>query len=986
MKRTILIAIMFIGLFPFVNYNLLTAQNFEWAKRIGGGNHDEGLSIALDASGNVYTVGFFQGTVDFDPGTGTYNLTSAGDADIFISKLDPSGNYVWAKQMGGTSHDEGVSIAIDASGYVYTTGVFWGTADFNPGAGTYELTSFAGPDIFISKLDASGNFVWARQIGGISTDVSTAIALDTSGNVYTTGYFWGTPDFDPGPGTYNLTSFGSLDVFISKLDAFGNFVWAKQLGGADFDYSQSIALDASGNVYTTGWFEGKGDYDPGAGTCNLTSAGDFDIFISKLDATGSFVWAKRMGGTSFEVGNSINIDTSGNVYTTGNFEGTADFDPGAGVYNLNASHKDIFISKLDASGDFIWAKRIGGSSDDTGISIDLDATGGVYYTGFFSNTVDFDPGTGTYNLSAMGDPDICISKLDASGNFLWACRLGGISFELGMSIAFDASGYVYTTGNFLDVVDFDPGSGIYNLTPLGDYDVFIHKLCTPVAPTNTTPAGNMIICAGNSTTLSASGAGVLGWYSASTGGTYLGGGSSFITPVLTSSKTFYVQDSTCLASSRTAIAVIVIPNLPVMVSIEASENYICEGTSVAYTATPVNGGSNPSYQWQVNGTNAGTNSSTYTYAPANEDAVTVIMTSSEVCTTGNPATSNIIIMTVNPLLPVSANISASANNVCDGTSVTFTATPVNGGSSPSYEWYVNGTNTGNYSTTYTYEPANNDEVSLRLTSSEVCTTGNPATSNVITMTVNPLLPVSANISASANNVCEGTPVTFTVTPVNGGSNPSYQWQVNGTNAGANSSTYTYEPANDDAVTVILTSDEFCTTANPVTSNILTIEIIPVPAKPNFAVSNDTLISNAPAGNQWYLENILVTGAIEQRYIASESGNYSVTVTLNGCSSEMSNPVYVTINGIGDSETDQNATIFPNPTTGEFNVNIPSMKNGEFTMKVVNNTGVILISSKYTFAGFETKYPVDISQLANGTYTLLIQQHNKTITRKLVLNK
>jgi len=220
--------------------------------------------------------------VDFDPGSGTFNLTSAGEADIFISKLDSSGNFVWAKQLGGTSIDIGYSIAVDVSGNVYTTGFFYGTADFDPGPGTFNLTSAGYFNIFISKLDASGNFVWAKKLGGPSNNRGNSIAVDASGNVYTTGYFRGTVDFDPGSGTFNLTSAGNSDIFISKLDASGNFAWAKKLGGTSIDIGYSIAVDVSGNVYTTGSFEGTADFDPGSGTFNLTSAGSADIFVHKM--------------------------------------------------------------------------------------------------------------------------------------------------------------------------------------------------------------------------------------------------------------------------------------------------------------------------------------------------------------------------------------------------------------------------------------------------------------------------------------------------------------------------------------------------------------------------------------------------------------------------------------------------------------------------------------------------------------------------------
>jgi gliding motility-associated-like protein len=450
---------------------------FEWAKAMGGTNFGESRSIAIDASGNVLTTGYFEGTVDFDPGAGAFNLTS-GSGDIFISKLDASGNFVWAKQLGGTGFDVSYSIATDASGNVLTTGYFEGTGDFDPGAGTFNLNSAGFVDIFISKLDASGNFVWAKQLGGgTGNDISYSIATDASGNVLTTGYFTGTGDFDPGAGTFNLTSPGNRDIFISKLDASGNFVWAKRLGGTGNDDGYSIAIDASGNVLTTGEFFGTSDFDPGTGTFNLTSAGSWDIFISKLDASGNFVWAKKLGGTSTDFGNSIAIDASGNVFTTGNFQVSGDFDPGAGTFNLtSAGSYDIFISKLDASGNFGWAKQLGGTSTDFGNSIAIDASGNVFTTGDFIGTGDFDPGPATFSLTSAGDADGFISKLDASGNFVWAIQSGGTGTDRGYSIAIDALGNVLTTGYFEETVDFDPGACSYNLVSAGSNDSFIQKL------------------------------------------------------------------------------------------------------------------------------------------------------------------------------------------------------------------------------------------------------------------------------------------------------------------------------------------------------------------------------------------------------------------------------------------------------------------------------------------------------------------------------
>ncbi|MCX6245852.1 MAG: PKD domain-containing protein [Bacteroidetes bacterium] len=281
-------------------------------------------------------------------------------------------------------------------------------------------------------------------------------------------------------------------------------------------------------------------------------------------------------------------------------------------------------------------------------------------------------------------------------------------------------------------------------------------------------------------------------------------------------------------ANSNAITMIQNNTVPVSVSIAASSNPVCAGTSVTFTATPINGGAAPVYQWKRNGSNVGTNSTTYTYIPINGDVITCTLTSNAACASGNPATSNSVTMTVNPNLPVSISISASANPVCAGTTVIFTATPVNGGISPSYQWFVNSVPVGTNNPVYSYIPNNGDLVSCTVTSSAICATNNPASSIQYPVSVNPNMPVSVAITASANPICSGIAVTFTASPTNGGSTPVYQWKVNGANAGTNSSTYTYNPAAGDQVQCILTSNIVCPTGNPAASNMITMNVASPP--------------------------------------------------------------------------------------------------------------------------------------------------------------
>lgn len=479
MKKLILLSI---GL--LLTAQSTSAQSLKWVKQMGSGSQDQGRSIAIDALGSVYTTGTFNGTVDFDPGAGTYFLTSTGVEDVFISKLDSSGNFIWAGAWGGGSYDLGLSIAVDANGFVYSTGLFQGTADFDPGAGIFNLTANS-MDGFVVKLDAlAGNLVWAKQLATDFLVEPGTITIDPNGNVITAGHYEGNADFDPGMGTLIFSGDGA---YISKLDSAGNFVWAKNLAHPVSQSplsscrATSVAVDIFGNIYTTGNFIDTVDFDPSIGNYNLI--GDYfgDAFICKLDAAGNFKWAKPFYGNGNEGGIAIALDASGNVYTTGILNATADLDPGIGNYNLSSAgigNHDGYISKLNALGDFVWAKQLGGAvgSELFISSIVIDADSNVYTLGNFSQTVDFNPGPGTYNLTSSGSYDVFISKLDNVGNFVSTIQFAGLAFDDGRSLTLDNAVNIIATGNFKATSDFDPQAGVFNLTSNGADDIFIIKL------------------------------------------------------------------------------------------------------------------------------------------------------------------------------------------------------------------------------------------------------------------------------------------------------------------------------------------------------------------------------------------------------------------------------------------------------------------------------------------------------------------------------
>ena len=484
-------------------YTTTGNYSLAFATADGNGGGDECYGTAVDASGNIYITGLVSGTVDMDPGPGTAYLTGSGQK-LYLAKYSAAGAHLWSFGISGTGTDIPYGIALDASGYPHITGFFQGTRDFDPGTGVAPLTSAGDYEIFIAKYDPSGNYVWAKSMGGTGGDSGFSIAVDGSGNVYATGYFSGTADFDPSTGTTNLTSAGSGDIFLAKYNSSGVLQWARSMGASSSDVGNSVGVDGNGNPWITGYFNGTVDFDPGTGTANLTAAGNTDIFLAKYNASGVYQWAGRIGGTNTDYGHSLAIDGSGNVFLTGHFKGTADFNPGTGTFYMsssNVSYFDVFLSKYDNSGGFVWAKRFGSTLDDFGYAVALDGLGNPHITGYFQGIVDFDPSGGTWNLTSNGSSDIFLAKYGTTGNLACAAAFGGTGSDVGRSVAVDGNKNMICAGSFSKTVDFDPSASFAYLTSEGGGDVFFGKYascCVPpgftACPSNITVNVNTTAC------------------------------------------------------------------------------------------------------------------------------------------------------------------------------------------------------------------------------------------------------------------------------------------------------------------------------------------------------------------------------------------------------------------------------------------------------------------------------------------------------------
>lgn len=387
--------------------------NLIWVKQVKGlssGVFGCGGRGEVDDNGNVYIIGAFRDSFDFDPGPALYKLNSHGSDHAFILKLDSAGDFVWVKDIGTqipSVYIQATTAKRDKNGNLYFAALLVGNGatamDVDPGPGVYNITPSLG-DLLIEKLDSNGNFVWAKQITGDNAKIPRFLDFDSSSNVFVSGTLLGSADFDPGPGVYTLTASPATppfisphDIFVAKYDSSGNFVWAHSFGSGWDDLAWGGEVDCFGNVFLTGGFGGTVDFDPGPGVHNLTAASTRSLFTLKLKNNGDFSWVKMGGASSGSyVGVDVTTDSAGNVYTAMSINGSCDLDPGAGVYNVPSG---AAVQKLDSAGNFVWGA---GFQADNPRWIGLDNKDSVYVCGDFSGVKDFDPGLNTYFLSANG--------------------------------------------------------------------------------------------------------------------------------------------------------------------------------------------------------------------------------------------------------------------------------------------------------------------------------------------------------------------------------------------------------------------------------------------------------------------------------------------------------------------------------------------------------------------------------------------------------
>lgn len=446
-----------------------------WAKNIGGSGYVN-CSAVVTGGNFIYIAGKYTSTIDFDPSTNTSNLTSANGAyeAAYLAKYDLNGTYVTSKSIVGETDLKIYGLNF-SNGELYVTGNFTGAVDFDPSTSTLNLSSNGGIDIFISKYSTLLAPLWAYNIGGTGDDTCYSQTVTSTGELIIAGSYLNTVDFDPSTTTNSLinTSQTIYNTYIAKYSTSGGFVWAKDIGGRRSTTSSTgsipvVTLDASNNILVAGVFNQTSDFDPSTAVVSITSGG---TFLAKYDNNGVYVWVKKINNSSNK--GLICNNSNDSISIFGIFGDGADFDPGTPVYNLYTTIGTNYFATYDLNGNFVYAKNI----KPTITNIINNETDGIYLTGYFSGTIDFDPSSlGVANQFSVLTNGFIV-KYDTTGSYVYVKTIGGdktINYTENL-ISNDGFGNIYRAGELSATTDLDPSSNTFNVSsPLG-MGIFISK-------------------------------------------------------------------------------------------------------------------------------------------------------------------------------------------------------------------------------------------------------------------------------------------------------------------------------------------------------------------------------------------------------------------------------------------------------------------------------------------------------------------------------
>jgi gliding motility-associated-like protein len=834
-----------------ININAQTPA-IEWHKCLGSNFSEDAQCVQPTSDGGFIISGFSDGLDNGDV-MGHHGNASAGD--LWVVKLDKSGSIEWQKNLGGTDSEEKAFIIQTPDGGYMAAG--------SAASRGCEITGNHGEfDFWVVKLSSKGDMVWEKMYGGSGSDIATTITPGVDGSYYVAGW---TLSSD-GDVTVNH---GGMDYWVIKIDAAGNLLWQKSLGGSDYDNASSVQATKDGGCIVAG--------------TTLSSDGDVtgnhganDFWVVKLGKTGNIQWQKALGGSMTELAECIQLTTDGGYIVSGSAN-SSDGD----VTGVHYPGFDAWIVKLNAHGNIDWQKCYGGSNNETARYIQNTADGGYVFTGSSAST------DGDITCNA-GRSDVLVMKINNAGSLEWQKTMGGSDLDEAYCVQplHDGSFIVAATTSSPDIAGYHTSDGgMYN----GKSDYWVIKLsaATAPAPVVKIDPATSIVCAGNQATIRASVlyGGVNPTYQWLKNGMPAGTNSPFYTDLNFNDndqvscvvKNGNVCENGGLQGSDMISIKRKTDTRNPEIKISADNIAVCPCAVITVKATVSNAGGSPNYQWMVNGNKTGSNApmmiSTHLKAG---DVITCSYTDNTNCSANGAVLSNAIKMGGSGTAP-SLTIVTATDTICKGSTVTFTANPVNAGANPVYQWKINNINKGTNDPVFSVSTLSDGDIincSIKTNPLFTCTTGQGANSNNIVMHVMDKLVPSLNISTPSETICAGSLVTFNAVATGAGNNPNYQWKINGVNAGTNDKVYASSSlANNDLVSCVLSISPLysCATVNqvvskniPITVTTGTVPSVEITAdKNNVCAGEDitfTAIANDAGSNptyQWLLNNALL---------------------------------------------------------------------------------------------------------------------------------
>ncbi len=467
MKKTLLF------IFVLITSSKLLGQDFEWTRSLGNELEANSITaVATDSDGNIYNCGYFEGTIDFDPGPNQLNLSSTYK-NIFLQKLDPNGNLIWAIAFDeGERGSEAYHMSLDNEGNILIAG-----SAIN--LGSSGGISYA---ILIYKLDASGNVIFRIESSGDngSTNRARQIEADNENSIIVSGSFSGPTEFGTAPNNFALNSVSGFDLFFLKLNPNGEIFWAKQIGGQGNTSLQDFSIDPIGNFYLGGTFGGSMDFDPSSNSFEIDSGPQGAAYLCKMDNDGDLIWAYKYEGSGFTTLNGVDTSSNQDVFISGYYNSDIILESSSGSINLNftGNESNLYLAKIDSEGALVWIKSMSGDSGVYPEGIKVDSSDNIFLFGYFFGTADLDPESTTNNFTENGQGDIFLQKY-CDDTLLWTEAYGGSGIDFCKSIDVDSNANIILGGDYYYAnLDFDPGNNMTEslLINAGQRDAFTLKL------------------------------------------------------------------------------------------------------------------------------------------------------------------------------------------------------------------------------------------------------------------------------------------------------------------------------------------------------------------------------------------------------------------------------------------------------------------------------------------------------------------------------